>query len=135
VGKIAILKCTCCGNEAEVAWGKEFFVSHSGEEMLYGYPNPVSDDAKYRGISGFWVDKICKNCGDVVRESRYIEDVTNEYTDAWVNFPKVDIIEECSGCHSKDMLTLYEVIVGEEAKIPCPSCREGMFQLEKIVQD
>ncbi|TDT63358.1 hypothetical protein EDD71_102118 [Fonticella tunisiensis] len=135
MGKYVVLKCTSCGRESEIAWGKEFYVSSRGEEKIYGYPEPVSEEAKTRGISGFWVDKVCKSCGEVIRESRYIEDPTDEYAEAWVNFPKVDIIEECTSCHSKDILTLYEVIVGEEAKIPCSRCREGKMEIKKVVND
>jgi hypothetical protein len=130
--KTATLKCRCCGNEKDISWGRSFFVSREGKEEFYNINCVEDNEAKAMGIAGFWVDKICKNCGESLRESRYIEDTTNDYTVAWMNFPKVDIIERCHACGSKDVLTLYEVITGDCAKVPCPSCREGKLEIVSI---
>ncbi|EYE88518.1 hypothetical protein Q428_07520 [Fervidicella metallireducens AeB] len=132
MSKMAVLKCRCCGSEKTLYWGKEFYVTRDGKEEDYGYPEGINDLAKESGISGFWVDKICKNCGEVVRESRYIEDATDEYMVAWMNFPKIDIIENCVKCESKNMLSLYELLVGEDMKIPCNECGEGRMAILEI---
>jgi hypothetical protein len=132
--KSVVLKCTCCEKDTKIAWGKEFYTTCSGEELPYGYPTPVDEVAKERGIHGFWVDKICKDCGKVVRESRYIEDVADEYAQAWVQFPKVDMIEVCSGCKGSSMMSFHDLVNKKDIKIPCPSCREGNLRVEKIVE-
>lgn len=131
---MAVLKCRCCGSEKTLHWGKEFYITKEGKEAAYGYPEAIENIAKESGISGFWVDKICKNCGEVIRESRYIEDTTDEYMVAWMSFPKIDIIENCSKCDSKNIFSLYELVVGEDTKIPCSECREGRMVIENIKQ-
>ncbi|MCX7694922.1 MAG: hypothetical protein N2Z71_04325 [Caloramator sp.] len=134
MGKTVLLKCSCCGRESKVEWGREFYVDSLGREHYYNTLGNVSDEAKKRGISGFWVDKVCKNCGEVIRESRYLEDIADEHEVAWMNFPKVDIVEKCTKCGSRDIMTLYEIIIGEDKKVPCSACRDGKMKVETIYE-
>lgn len=131
MGKSINLKCKCCSHEVNIQWGSEFYVSSDGGEKSLSSSGTGMENINGVGISGFWVDKICKNCGELIKESRYIEDATEEYTVAWMNFPRVDIIEACTACGSKDILTMYEII-SEDAEIPCAKCREGNMLLSSI---
>lgn len=133
MSKTIILKCNSCGDEKKVEWGKEFYVDNLGREHYFGDLETISQEAHKRGISGFWVDKVCKNCGEIIRESRYLEDVADEHEVAWMNFPKVDVIERCTRCGSRDIMTLYELIIGEDKKVPCSSCRDGKMKVQSII--
>lgn len=134
MGKTVLLRCNHCGRESTVEWGKEFYVDSQGREHYFGNLEAISEEAKNRGISGFWVDKVCKNCGEVIRESRYLEDIVDEHELAWMNFPKVDIVEKCTKCGSRDVMTLYELIIGEDKKVPCSLCKDGKMKVEAIYE-
>ncbi|MCX7951058.1 MAG: hypothetical protein N2594_03820 [Clostridiales bacterium] len=134
MGKTVLLRCNQCGRESTVEWGKEFYVDSQGREHYFGNLEAISEEARKRGISGFWVDKVCKNCGEVIRESRYLEDIVDEHELAWMNFPKVDIVEKCTKCGSRDVMTLYELIIGEDKKVPCSCCRDGKMKVEAIYE-
>lgn len=131
--KTAVLTCKSCGIEKTITWGKGFFVTNDGREEGYEYSHMESSVREDKGISGFWVDKICKNCGKSLRESRYIEDTTNEYSVAWMSIPRVDIINKCDDCGSTDILTLYELVTGDDRKVPCSCCRQGKLEISAIV--
>lgn len=128
MGKSVVLKCSSCGREVNIHWGQGFYMSANGNEACCG-ENEQNGEG---GIVGFWVDKICKDCGEVLRESRYIEDTTEEYSVAWMSFPRVDIIEKCTSCESKDILTMYEVI-SEDVEIPCSHCNEGKLIIKSVI--
>lgn len=130
--KTAVLRCRCCGAEEVITWGKGFYVTSEGKEEVYEQTLLGTSVSVERDISGFWVDKICRNCGKNIRESRYIEDTTDEYNVAWMNFPRVDIVNMCDECGSTEILSLYELITGDDGKIPCPKCRQGRLEINNI---
>lgn len=60
-----ISRCNSCGYEVKTEGHYEFYRDEKGEVKLYGHPVPFSDEARQRGIYGYYSYLYCGICDKV----------------------------------------------------------------------
>ncbi|MFW6306086.1 MAG: hypothetical protein ACOC1N_01725, partial [Bacillota bacterium] len=103
MGKNYIYKCTNCDREFNTSGPWEFYRDEKGKRLPYGHPAPLTEEARLKGIHGFFADMLCLDCG------REVNVVIEEF------YPKKKSIwQSIKGLWKKD-----------DGKIKCTHCKSS----------
>jgi hypothetical protein len=103
VGFYLQLKCESagCGFSATIGNATEFYIDAEGVERPYGHPTCFGPEAAKAGISGYWRDLLCWECGRVDRESIRLGRPIHQPALAWAMFTPPDLEQHpcmCTAC-------------------------------------
>lgn len=126
-----LYQCSHCKEEFNTSGPWAFYRNKKGERLPYGYPGPLTEEARLSGIQGFFADVICLHCG---REVNVILEEYNKKVEGFFaairrlwkgNEDEV----KCPSCKSKDLFLKEESATGGETS--CPLCKKGSLNLLK----
>src|SRR4029079_4922752 len=75
--------CPRCAFAVAIGGPEEFYL-RDGERHAYGHPDPVSEEARARGVDGFWMTLWCTGCVAAKRLVTLELEEPCEPLDAWV---------------------------------------------------
>ena len=122
-------QCSHCKVKFKYSGPWAFYRNKKGERIPYGYPGPLTEEARLSGIQGFFADMLCLNCGREVNV--ILEEYNKKVEGFFAAMRRLWKGEEegvkCPSCKSK------ELFLNEESDHPggivCPLCKEGTLAL------
>ncbi|MFP4015896.1 MAG: hypothetical protein ACLFUI_02585 [Halanaerobiales bacterium] len=125
MGTCYIHQCNNCAYIVRTSgpWG--FYRDSDGSRKLYGHPEPMSEEAKERGIYGLSAKVYCPDC-DKVHDLIIVEfkNPSDNSLDVWLgNYEPDDMENEvnCPDCGN----TRLVFVPDEDVEVKCPQCGEG----------
>jgi hypothetical protein len=120
MGGLYYWECTYCTNEIKLHVGFEFYRDAKGQLRPYGHPTPISADAKYFGIKGYYSELYCPKC----RKIKNVIVLEYEEPNGW-DKRIIDIEDEDKHCIVCGSILLEK----PEDLNECPNCNTGHFFL------
>lgn len=144
-----LYQCSECGQKYNTSGPWEFYRNKKGARIPYGFPGPLTEEARLRGIHGFFADMLCLDCGkevNVILEDFYqrpkkgfIESLKNIWNKDCNNSNSTEI--KCPNCESSNLFLVKEKDKGvyyqedkkdkinSETNISCPNCHKGKLKM------
>ncbi|MFP4661861.1 MAG: hypothetical protein ACLFPF_06720 [Halanaerobiales bacterium] len=140
MGENFTYQCSKCEKKYNTSGPWEFYRNKEGKRMPYGFPGPVTQEARFSGVEGLFADMLCLDCGNEVNV--IIEEFNRRAVESkgFKGFSKfMSILKKekesavrCPNCKSVNLFLSEEGEMstdGGETGVTCPDCKEGKLIL------
>ncbi|MFW6287237.1 MAG: hypothetical protein ACOC2J_00630 [bacterium] len=140
MGENYTYQCSECEKKFNTSGPWEFYRNKEGKRMPYGFPGPLTQEARLRGVEGFFADMLCLDCGNEVNV--IIEEFNRRPVESkgFKGFSKfLSMIKKekegkirCPNCKSTNLFLSEKgkiTVENKETGVACPDCGEGKLIL------